>query len=74
LIFGVVNKNSHKRITENNSAKIMLSFFVLNQLALSDLVIACLPLDPIFAGSDPAEDDGFLMAITIRSTTSFGGK
>jgi hypothetical protein len=23
-------------------------------------VVACLPLDPRFAGSNPAEDDGFL--------------
>jgi hypothetical protein len=36
----------------------------------------CLPLDPRFAGSDsqPAESDGFLTAIEIRSTTSFGGE
>jgi hypothetical protein len=36
--------------------------------------LACLLLDPRFAGSNPAEDDGFLRAIKIRSTTSFGGK
>jgi hypothetical protein len=28
-------------------------------------------LDPRFAGSNPTEDDGFLRAIKIRSTTSF---
>jgi hypothetical protein len=33
-----------------------------------------LPLDPRFAGSNPAEDDGFLKAIKIRSPTSFGGE
>jgi hypothetical protein len=33
-------------------------------------VIACLPLDPRFAGSNP--DDGFLTVIKFRSTTSFG--
>jgi hypothetical protein len=37
-------------------------------------VIACLPLDPRFAGSNPAEDDGFLRVIKIRGTTSFGGE
>jgi hypothetical protein len=37
-------------------------------------VVACLPLDPSFAGSNPAEDDGLLRAIKIRSTTSFGGE
>jgi hypothetical protein len=35
--------------------------------ALGGLVVACLPL-----GSKLAEDDGFLRAITVRSTTSFG--
>jgi hypothetical protein len=36
--------------------------------------LACLPLDPRFAGSNPAEDDGFLMVIKIHCATSFGGK
>jgi hypothetical protein len=36
--------------------------------------VSCLRLDPKFSGSNPAEDDGFLRAIKIRSTTSFGGK
>jgi hypothetical protein len=38
--------------------------------ALGGLVVACLPLDPRFAGSNPAEDDGFLRVIKIRSTIS----
>jgi hypothetical protein len=37
-------------------------------------VVACLPLDPRFAGANPAEDDGFLRVIKIRSTTSFRGE
>jgi hypothetical protein len=37
-------------------------------------VVACLPLDPRFTGSNPAEKDGFLRMIKIRSTTSFGGE
>jgi hypothetical protein len=37
-------------------------------------VVACLPLDPRFAGSNPVEDDGLLRVITIRGTTSFGGE
>jgi hypothetical protein len=37
-------------------------------------VVACLPLDPKFAGSNPTKDDGFLRVIKIRSTTSFGGE
>jgi hypothetical protein len=37
------------------------SFFHLSNIclvALGGLVVACLPLDPRFAGSNPAEDDG----------------
>jgi hypothetical protein len=37
-------------------------------------VVVCLPLDPRFAGSNPAEGDGFLRVIKIRSTTSFKGE
>jgi hypothetical protein len=37
-------------------------------------VVACLPLDPRFAGSNPVEDDGFLRVIKIRSTNSCGGE
>jgi hypothetical protein len=36
-------------------------------------VIACLQLDPKFAASNPAKNNGFIRAIKIRSTTSFGG-
>jgi hypothetical protein len=31
-------------------------------------------LEPRFAGSNLAEDDGFLRAIKVRSTTPFGGE
>jgi hypothetical protein len=34
--------------------------------------LSYLPLDPRFMGTNSAEGDGFLMAIQIRSTTSFG--
>jgi hypothetical protein len=36
--------------------------------------LACLPLDPRFACSNPAEGDGFSRSIKIRNTTSFGGE
>jgi hypothetical protein len=38
--------------------------------------LACLTLDPRFAGVNPTESDGFLRlrAIKIRSTPSFGGE
>jgi hypothetical protein len=34
-------------------------------------VVACLPLDPRFAGSNLAEDDGYLRVIKV---TFFGGE
>jgi hypothetical protein len=36
--------------------------------------LACFPLDLRFAGSNPAEMDGFLRDIKIRNMTSFGGE
>jgi hypothetical protein len=33
--------------------------------------LSYLPLDPRFTGSNPADDDGFLRALRIRSTTFF---
>jgi hypothetical protein len=36
--------------------------------------LACLPPDQRFVGLSPAQDDGLLRAIKIRSTTSFGVK
>jgi hypothetical protein len=44
------------------------------KVALGGLVVACLPLDPRFPVSNPAEDDGFLRVIKIRSTTFFEGE
>jgi hypothetical protein len=47
----------------------------MNQLlspVLHGLEVACLPLDPRFADSNPAEDDGILRAIKLRRTNSFG--
>jgi hypothetical protein len=35
---------------------------------------SCLPFDPKFAVSNPAEDNGFLRAIQIRNTSSFREK
>jgi hypothetical protein len=34
-------------------------------------VVVCLPLDPCFTGSNPAEDDGLLTVINNHSMTSF---
>jgi hypothetical protein len=42
------------------------------KVALSGLVVVCLPLDPRFSGSNLAEDDGVLRAIKIPTTASFG--
>jgi hypothetical protein len=36
--------------------------------------LSYLSLDPRYSSSNPAEDDGFLRAIKINSTTFFGGE
>jgi hypothetical protein len=54
--------------------KLVISFLRMTLIALGGLVVACLPVDLRFAGSNPAEDDGFLRVIKIRSATSFGGE
>jgi hypothetical protein len=41
---------------------------------LCGLVVRVLATGKGFAGSNPAEGDGFLRTIKIRSTPSFGGK
>jgi hypothetical protein len=43
-------------------------------LIIGLLGVVMLAIGPKFAGPNPAEDFGFLRAIKIRSTTSFGGK
>jgi hypothetical protein len=43
-------------------------------VSLDDLVVACLPLDPRFMGSNLAKDDGFLRVIHIHSTNFFTGE
>jgi hypothetical protein len=41
-------------------------------VVLGGLLVACLPFYPGFAGSNPAESDGFIFkAIKIRGLTSF---
>jgi hypothetical protein len=41
---------------------------------LGGLVVSVLSLDPRFADSNPADGDGLLRAMIIRSTPSFGGE
>jgi hypothetical protein len=43
-------------------------------VAVGGLVVACLPLDPRFAGSNPAEDDRFLRAIKSVARVPSEGK
>jgi hypothetical protein len=45
-----------------------------NIATLCSLVVACLPVDPRFVGSNLAKVNGFLRAIKIHSVTSFRGE
>jgi hypothetical protein len=49
-----------------------ITTYLLLSVALGGLLVAWLPLDRRFAGSNPAEDDEFLRVINVYSTTSFG--
>jgi hypothetical protein len=55
----------------NSQKKIVQTYYSII-VALGGL--SCLPLYTRFAGWNPAEDDGFLWAIKIGSTTFFGGE
>ena len=44
-----------------------------NQVGLGGLGVMCLPKDPRFAGSNPAEVDGFFQDVKILSTSPQGG-
>jgi hypothetical protein len=46
----------------------------LGPVALSGIVVVCLPLYPRFASSKPAEGERFLRATNISRTSSFGGE
>jgi hypothetical protein len=49
-------------------------FSTLPDNGFGGLEVACWPLVPKFAGSNPAESVGFLRAKKILSTLSFGGE
>jgi hypothetical protein len=40
-----------------------------HEVDLGGLLFIVLALDPVFAGSDPAKDEGFLRVIKFRSTS-----
>ena len=46
-----------------------MTYFV----GLGGLEVTCLPRDPRFAGSNPADVDGFFQDVKILSTSSLGG-
>ena len=43
------------------------------KVGLSSLGVTCSPRDPRFAGSNPAEFDGFFQDVKILSTSPLGG-
>ena len=43
-----------------------------NNVGLGDLGVTCSPQNPMFAGSNPAEVDGFFQNVKILSTSSTG--
>ena len=54
---------------------LLLYFYIVRpKFGFGGLGVACWPLVPKFAGSNPAEAVGFLRAKKILSTPSFGGE
>ena len=47
--------------------------YLIYEVSLGGLRVTCSPRDPRFAGSNPAEVDGFFQDIKILSTSSLGG-
>jgi hypothetical protein len=54
--------------------KVKVTISSLLSVAFGDLAVTCLKLDPRFAISNPAVDEGFLSLIEYRSSTSLGGE
>jgi hypothetical protein len=63
-----MNKRSLARIPRRWEDNIKLDSVILGAVIVIVLVIE----SKVFGLKNPAEDDGFLRAIKIRSTTSFG--
>ena len=55
-------------------AYLLSLFLTMPHSSFSGLEVACWPLVPKFAGSNPAEAVGFLTVKKILSTPSFGGE
>ena len=53
---------------------IYIYIYIYIYICFGGLEVACWPLVPKFAGSNPAEAVGFLRAKKILSTPSFGGE
>ena len=53
--------------------KLQSQYFPENGVGLGSLRVTCSPRDPRFAGSNPAEFDGFLQDVKILRTNPPGG-
>ena len=62
-------KNLIHSLTQSNTPTALTYLLVF----LGGLGVTCSPRDPRFAGSNPAEVDGFLQDIKILSTSPTGG-
>ena len=62
------NNNNHNKII-----KIYLNYYIEINRGLGGLGVMCSPQDPTFAGSNPAEFDGFFQDVKILSKSPPGG-
>jgi mannitol-specific phosphotransferase system IIBC component len=81
------NQNVHYRVYKSpqpgsililmnqiHTLRFLKIWFSITLVALGSLVVACLSLGPKIRRFKRAEDDGFLRAMKIRNTVSFGRK
>jgi hypothetical protein len=66
--------NSPTTTLYTESYKFVLHIYIVFHIGFGSLEVACWPLVPKYADSNPAEAVGFLRAKNILSTPSFGGK
>jgi hypothetical protein len=72
LVQDVYNINLSGDFNSRSFNSITLHSLNEGKVTIGGLVVAFLPLGPRIPGSNPTEDDAFIRAVEIRTTTSFG--
>ena len=63
-----MNSRNDKKIRESSIELRIISSLIYSDVALGGLGVKCSPRDPMFAGANPAEVDGFIQDVKTLST------